>query len=344
MSSSTTLRIVGGIEGGGTRSNVTIINADTSEVLATVHKEGSTNLYQIGIDECCKRLQQLVKDGLTKAGLDESTTFEALGFSLSGCEVKETIEELKKRTQELYPTLSKEYVIGSDTVGTLATASGGGGMVLIAGTGSNALLSNPDGTTGRCGGWGHLLGDEGAAYNVAYRAVKMYLDYVDNMSQPPHDITKLKDVIFSYFNIQDEFGILAHAYNDFTKDNFAGLCSKIAESASNGDQLSKWLFIENGKWLAKHVVALCPKMSPQLLSNDLPIVCVGSVWKSWALMEKGFMEELKANTQGRLKHISLIQLKVPVSFGACYLASDKTKIKINKTYNENSIVFFKANL
>jgi N-acetylglucosamine kinase len=172
MSSSTTLRIVGGIEGGGTRSNVTIINADTSEVLATVHKEGSTNLYQIGIDECCKRLQQLVKDGLTKAGLDESTTFEALGFSLSGCEVKETIEELKKRTQELYPTLSKEYVIGSDTVGTLATASGGGGMVLIAGTGSNALLSNPDGTTGRCGGWGHLLGDEGAAYNVAYRAGK----------------------------------------------------------------------------------------------------------------------------------------------------------------------------
>ena len=98
---------------------------------------------------------------------------------------RETIEELKGRIQELCPTLSKDYVVESDTVGTLATASGGGGMVLIAGTGSNALLTNPDGTTGRCGGWGHMLGDEGAAYFVAMRAgkgfqkpAKMFVDSV----------------------------------------------------------------------------------------------------------------------------------------------------------------------
>ena len=180
MSNSTDLRLIGGIEGGGTRANVSIINADNSEVLATVHKEGSTNLYHVGVDETCNRLQQLVKDALSKAGLDESITLEALGLSLSGCEVKETIEGLKKRIQELYPNLSKKYVVESDTVGTLATASGSGGMVLIAGTGSNALLTNPDGTTGRCGGWGHMLGDEGAAYFVAMRAGKFISFYVCN--------------------------------------------------------------------------------------------------------------------------------------------------------------------
>jgi len=343
MSKSTNLRLIGGIEGGGTRANVSIINVDNSEVLATVHKEGSTNLYHVGMDESCHRLQQLVKDALNKAGLDESITLEALGLSLSGCEVKETIEELKKRIQELYPNLSKKYVVESDTVGTLATASDSG-MVLIAGTGSNALLNNPDGTTGRCGGWGHMLGDEGAAYYVAMRAVKMYLDSVDNMIEPPHDITKVKNAILSYFNIEDHFGILAYAYDNFTKSNFAGLCSKIAEEANNGDELSKWLFTENGRWLAKHVIALIPKMSAELLSNGLPIVSVGSVWKSWTLMEKGFMEELRNNSKGQLKCISLIQLKVPMSVGACYLAAKEAKLKINKRYDDNSTIFFKANL
>ena len=174
--------------------------------------------------------------------------------------------------------------------------------------------------------------------------VKLYLDSVDNLVQPPYDITRIKQVILSYFNIKDHFGILAHAYDDFTKAKFAGLCLKIAEEAHKGDQLANWLFTENGKWLAKHVVALCPKMSAKLLCNGLAIVCVGSVWKSWSLMQKGFMSELKEGARGHINRVRLIQLKVPMSIGACYLASDKAQIKLAKTYSDNSIVFFEADL
>ena len=104
----------------------------------------------------------------------------------------------------------------SDTVGTLATAAEAGGIVLIAGTGSNALLVNSDGSVHRCGGWGHMLGDEGGAFWVAHKACKVdfqheapltfrqvYFDHVDNLNTAPADTNKVQELIFSHFDIAD---------------------------------------------------------------------------------------------------------------------------------------------
>lgn len=70
--------------------------------------------------------------------------------------------ELKKN----HPNIAESYFICSDTIGSVFTASPLGGLVLIAGTGSNALLSNPDGKKFSCGGWGNFLADEGSGKNT----------------------------------------------------------------------------------------------------------------------------------------------------------------------------------
>lgn len=84
------------------------------------------------------------------------------GLGLSGCELEETNNQLVEGLKIQYPDLSENVAIGSDTDGSVAATSNNGGLVSIAGTGSNTLLINPDGSRSQCGGWGYLLGDEGS--------------------------------------------------------------------------------------------------------------------------------------------------------------------------------------
>ncbi|UUZ96407.1 hypothetical protein LJK87_20105 [Paenibacillus sp. P25] len=63
------------------------------------------------------------------------------------------------------------WTIANDAVAALAAGtSGEAGIVLIAGTGSIAYGYDPEtGEAVRAGGWGYLLGDEGAALISAGR-------------------------------------------------------------------------------------------------------------------------------------------------------------------------------
>lgn len=212
------MKVYGGVEGGGTHSSLILFN-EKSEPLCEI--EGpSTNLFQIGIDETCNRLAKMCDEALKKVHVD---VMESLGLCLSGCEVEKTNKELGLRFKQLHPNVVKDVPkVCSDTVGSLMTASDKGGVVLIAGTGSNSLLVNPNGSTARCGGWGHFLGDEGGACWIAHLAVKTWFDDMDNFNKAPHSTARVEEIILKYFDIKDRFGLLSHCYDRFEKSHFAG--------------------------------------------------------------------------------------------------------------------------
>lgn len=333
----------GGIEGGGTHSKIILCTAD-GRIVANITGP-ATNHWIIGIPECAARIGAMVADAKRSAGLDERLPLRALGLSLSGCEQELSNRQLEAECRQRFPEAAEHYVVCSDTLGSVATASAAGGMVLIAGTGSNALLRNPDGRTYTCGGWGHMLGDEGGAWWISHRAVKTVFDHFDRMHRCVHDVQPVWRLIREHFGVDTQADLLAHCYANFEKPRYAGLCERLAEQAAAGDALCVQLFRDAGEALARATVALLPRVSDDLVragQGALQVVCVGSVWNSWPLLRDGFIGGImswQTNSDSLRYDLRLLQLTQHMALGAVYMAVDSVEDTVPRRYEDNYRVF-----
>ncbi|XP_066261437.1 N-acetyl-D-glucosamine kinase [Euwallacea similis] len=330
--------IVCGIEGGASNSIVVLLNPQ-GQVIATAKGSG-TNHHLIGMEECRRKIAELINEVKFKAGIAVNTPIGAVGLSLSGCELENTNQELVKGLKERYPNLALQYAVGSDAEGSIATVSSKGGVVCIAGTGSNTLLINPNGEKVQCGGWGNLLGDEGSAWNISWMAVKYCFDALDNFEQPPFPMEQVWDLIKDFFAIQTQADILDSFYANFDKSHIALLCKNLADLARNrDDKLAKYIFERAGTDLAKSIAAVTKKASEELINKPggLHVICVGSVWLSWDLLQKGFVGYLHNETT--IEELTLLRLKTEMGVGAAFMAADRLNLKLDRDYSKNYDVF-----
>ncbi|KAL8613359.1 hypothetical protein ACOMHN_052598 [Nucella lapillus] len=334
----------GGVEGGGTCSKMVLVRSD-GEIVAWAEGE-STNQWLIGVPECLKRINQMATDVKTKAKIPLDTPLKGLGLSLSGGDEKNAQDNLTAGLNADYPRLSEATYISSDTHGSLATALPSGGVVLIAGTGSNCQLINPDDSMYRCGGWGHLMGDEGSGYWISQRAMKTVLDHDDNLIQCPMDVSYVKAVVMKYFEIEDWAGLLPYLYSNFQKGKIAGLCTQLAKGAlKDKDPLCLSVFRDAGKVMADHILAVAPKINKTLLSQKggLHVVCVGSVFQSWSLLKSAFESELKEKgPKVGLQEVTLMRLKTSAAVGAAALGARKAGVKLPLHYSALAETFYTA--
>lgn len=171
--------------------------------------------------------------------------------------------------------------------------------------------------------------------------VKAVFDHEDNLEKCEFDITNAWNLIKSHFNVEHRRDMLEHCYASFQKSFYARLCQKMSVAANNGDELCQKIFNDAGRQLAKMVAALMPRVDKELVqTGHLSILCVGSVWLSWELLQSGFMKEL--NQRKIPFGLRLLKLKPDVSMaiGAYYMAADSVDFPMPRDYSQNYEIFF----
>jgi N-acetylglucosamine kinase-like BadF-type ATPase len=194
-----------------------------------------------------------------------------------------------------------------------AWASGGlasPGIAAISGTGSNTFGVNSGGAAWRCGGWGHLIGDEGSGFWIALTAIRAALAYRDGRGQWTNLIPRLLD----FYGLQHIEDIKPIIYRGFDKAHIAAFAAQVAESARAGDDLSVGIFRRAAADLARQI-----EVVHSFLQFDGPaeVTLIGSTFHAGEVFIGPLREHLQQVTGG--KDFSVPQL--PPVGGSLWLAS-----------------------
>ncbi|MTD42263.1 ATPase [Erwinia sp. CPCC 100877] len=164
-----------------------------------------------------------------------------------------------------------------------ALLKGEAGILLIAGTGS-VSIGRRQKEWYRVGGWGHLFGDEGSAYDIGKCAIQQVLaDYDENRPQ-----SLLAKKILQHFQVTTTLELVRVVYG-LTKDQLAEL-AKIVSEAAETDTAARTLLHEAGVKLAIIVEKTVKKMPYSAVVN---VGLNGSVIEHNPYVRQAFFEYLR---------------------------------------------------
>ncbi|KAG5450125.1 N-acetyl-D-glucosamine kinase [Clonorchis sinensis] len=348
--------IFGGIEGGASNSRIILLNSRGEKI---GYAEGpSTNQWLIGLGESVKRLFDLIDAAIHDAHLPPQTPITYLGMALSGVDREDTKKQLLAAMRAVRQDFAGSVQICNDAIGSYLTVTDEPSIVIISGTGSVCKFVREDLTFERVGGYGNLLGDGGGGYYTVHYLLTKFLEIEERLVCWDHDITPVRELIYSHFNIKDSTGLLPHFYESFDKSKIAKLCESMSRAAREGEPLCRKAFRKSGIQLGRHVRACLSRAlhpvlpdrcqcgsdashpsrpsycrcgshttvtkPPAFPKDELLVICCGKVFRSWDLLHEGFRSVFDEDTipflqwRGTLK---LVKLNTTAGYGAARLVA-----------------------
>ncbi|MDA2998214.1 MAG: hypothetical protein O2872_04865 [Actinomycetota bacterium] len=247
-----------GIDGGSSSAKWTLIDQT-----GAIKSKGSSNpidghLYRIESQEKMEKFLIELRKDLGTLNPDQIT----IGVTGLG-----SVEKIEEYFLKAFP--GSKLSIGTDVA--LAYRSefkDGEGIYLYAGTGSIAVHITKTGEEINIGGWGYLLGDEGAGYWIGREALRHLMTQIEELSS----LDELSNAISQTIGGSDWPSIRQFVYSK-DRSAIAGLTPIVANSASNGSK-SAAAILDNA---ANHLAELALRMERRLESANMPIAFGGGI-------------------------------------------------------------------
>lgn len=298
---------VAGFDCGGTKSEVVL--SDLSGHVFDTFYGGGLNVNSFGEEASQEHLKKLLNDVIAKAVSEEVPREEAIlqmkgaCVGAAGISNKATLDVIRRAFSGF--GFSFEPRVVGDFVSAVYGAHGEGeGLILISGTGS-VCCGMHNGKIERCGGFGHLIDDEGSAYAIGRDVLSLVVRSLDGRAEK----TAITQEVFEKLKIDTVQELVAYVYAPSTgKREIAQMAPLVMTGIRKGEKDAQAILDKAAESLADLAVPVARKLTVE----SPRIAFCGSV------LEKN--ELLRAQTQDailkRLPKAQCVPGKADAAYGS----------------------------
>ena len=174
------MKYYAGLDIGGTVARMKIESAE-GKVIGEFYGAGGT-MNTDGFELCNEKYRSLILPVLEENHLKAEDCIKVC-VAASGIDSKRQEEECRRSFMEM--GFKQESIAVHNDCEIFLYMSSGPAIVLVSGTGSIAFARGESGEIVRCGGWGHVLSDEGSGFHMGMKVIRAAANHIDGRQKCP---------------------------------------------------------------------------------------------------------------------------------------------------------------
>lgn len=308
------MKFVIGLDGGGTKTAAILMREDGQ--LFARGQGGPANRNFAPPEALCQSVRDAISEAIASLPADGQLT------AVGGHVIAPT-ELFAAALDELTPGLPYHNFAEAEVAAVGLVGREQPGVVIIAGTGSQATAFGAQGQRQSVGGWGTPLGDEGGAGWIGWAALRAVSRAHDGRSAP----TRLTEAIYAHFQISNLWELIGPLYRgDLPRHQIAALAPLVARCAEEGDAAAQRIMQEGGAELA--LLAATAARRVGLSGGAFTVVMAGGAFRAGAVLTTPLEARLRELEPGA----ALCSPRYPPEVGAALLTLGASGIsQVNPT-------------